>query len=437
MISTIIPRGGVLAFSLAASLLFILQGCLATRDWVSEQVSSQDKRVADVQGRLDQVGNRLSGTEGRISSAEGRLSDAEGHIGQVDAKAEKALSSLANLRLERRLVLDLKEGANFAFNSAALPEQAKKEIDAFLSDLKGDLTGTESAMFLLAGHTDNTGTDDHNYELGRKRAESVAKYLILQKKVDPMRVVTISYGKSAPLAENNTREGRGKNRRVEILVYRDNITTASEQVSGQGRRADFPLFAWPPPRASASDVIPRELLEVKHGVTRLRDVDRRITKALEQNGYYESSYYAVPGGFALVTKMEQIQSDGTSKQEPDRWSLKPLPLGEFSLPAYLAALFRATGGYYRLIVFVVTPYSFGQSATKVRAEEAIGWLSEGLNRLPAVIGDLDFSRGGYACTALIYEFERPSETEEPKIRLPGLIPGRTHLVKAGIWKVLQ
>jgi outer membrane protein OmpA-like peptidoglycan-associated protein len=207
--------------------LLILPGCLATRDWVSEQLSPRDKRAAEAEGRIDQAGNRLSGAENRISGAESRLSNAEGKIGQVDAKAEKALTSLGNLRLERKLVLDLKEGANFAFNSSALPAQAKKEIDGFLSDLKGDLAENENAMFLIAGHTDNAGPDDYNYELGKKRADNVAKYLILQKKVDPMRVVTVSYGKSAPLTENNNREGRGKNRRVEILVYREGITTAS------------------------------------------------------------------------------------------------------------------------------------------------------------------------------------------------------------------
>jgi|SRR2546427_4416644 len=227
MISDVVARKNVLTFSLVASILFILQGCIATRDWVAEQLSPRDKRVAEAEGRLDKTDSRVSGAENRISGAEGR-------IGQVDAKAEKALSSLANLRLERRLVLDLKEGANFGFNSASLPQQAKKEIDGFLSDLKGDLTGTDSAMFLVAGHTDNAGPDDYNYDLGRKRAESVAKYLILQKKVDPMRVVTVSYGKSAPVVENNTREGRGKNRRVEILVYKEAVTTAPSQAASPG-----------------------------------------------------------------------------------------------------------------------------------------------------------------------------------------------------------
>jgi hypothetical protein len=199
----------------------------------------------------------------------------------------------------------------------------------------------------------------------------------------------------------------------------------------------LPLFPWPPPQASATEVIPSPLVEVESGRTRLRDVDRRITAALEQNGYYESSYYAVTKGFALVTKMEQIESDGTPKEGPQRWVLVPQRPEKFTLARYITALFGATPGHYRTIVFIVTPGAFTQSSAVVTREEANAWLGGGLNRLPASIGNLEFSREDYACTALIYEFERPTETEEATLRLPGLIPGRIHLVKAGIWGGLE
>jgi hypothetical protein len=51
--------------------------------------------------------------------------------------------------------------------------------------------------------------------------------------MDPLRVVTVSYGKTAPAAENNTAQGRAKNRRVEILVYRDAITSAAAGATPQ------------------------------------------------------------------------------------------------------------------------------------------------------------------------------------------------------------
>lgn len=198
---------------LFAGILVLAPGCVATRDWVNEQISPLAGRVSNTEGRIGQMGERIAGAEGRI--------------GQVDAKTEKALASLANLRLERRFVLDLRQGANFAFNSSVLTDYARKEIDSFFSDLKGDVEEMNSAVFLVAGHTDGIGSEDYNYELGKKRAESVARYLITHKKMDPLRVFAVSYGKSAPLADNANREGRSKNRRVEILVYKEAIGSAA------------------------------------------------------------------------------------------------------------------------------------------------------------------------------------------------------------------
>jgi peptidoglycan-associated lipoprotein len=204
--------------------LLMAQGCIATRDWVKEQMDPLAGRVSQTEGRLDKADGQISGLGNRMSGVEGKLGQFEGRLGQVDAKAEKALSAIANLRLERKVVIDMKDGANFAFNSANLPASAQREIDSFMSDLKGDVTGNP-AIFVVAGHTDNAGADEYNYDLGKRRADAVSRYLILQKKVDPMRVTPVSYGESAPVADNSTPQGRAKNRRVEILVYRDGITS--------------------------------------------------------------------------------------------------------------------------------------------------------------------------------------------------------------------
>lgn len=225
----------------ALTALAFTQGCLATRDWVREQTDPIAGRVTQSEGRLNQaesqissLGTRVSGTEGKLGQVENSLAQMDGRIGQVDAKTEKALNALNNLRLERRFVVDMKDGANFAFNSANLPAQARKEIDGFLSDLKGDVSGAEGGtVFLVTGHTDSVGSSDFNYELGRRRADAVGRYLVTQKKMDPLRVVTVSYGDTAPAAENNTAQGRAKNRRVEILVYRENITSTASQANPQ------------------------------------------------------------------------------------------------------------------------------------------------------------------------------------------------------------
>ncbi|MEE9143627.1 MAG: OmpA family protein [Candidatus Binatia bacterium] len=218
-------------FSLLFSGLLILvglQGCVATQEWVTEQITSLKGRMSDAEGQLGQVQARSADVEGRLSKVGGRVSNVEGRLNQTDAKAERALKSMANLRLERKLVLDLKRGANFALNSSALTNDAKRDVDGFLSDLEGDVKVAGDIIFVVAGHTDSTGTEDYNYELGRKRAERVARYLITHKKVDPLRVITASYGESVPLADNTKRKGRRRNRRVEILVYREGIVTSKQ-----------------------------------------------------------------------------------------------------------------------------------------------------------------------------------------------------------------
>jgi outer membrane protein OmpA-like peptidoglycan-associated protein len=209
--------------------LLLAQGCLATRNWVKEQVDPVSGRVSQTEGRLDKAEGQIGGLGNRMSGVEGKLGQFEGRLGEVDAKTERALSAISNLRLERKLVIDMKDGANFAFNSAKLPASAQREIDGFLSDLKND--AGDGAMFVIAGHTDNVGNDEYNYELGKKRAEAVGRYLITQKRLDPMRVVPVSYGESAPSADNSNPQGRAKNRRVEILVYREGITSTPAMAS--------------------------------------------------------------------------------------------------------------------------------------------------------------------------------------------------------------
>ena len=72
----------------------------------------------------------------------------------------------------------------------------------------------------LRGHTDNQGTADFNMRLSLARAEAVAQYLIARG-IDSSRITTQGFGKTKPIADNSTPEGRSKNRRVEYQVLSD------------------------------------------------------------------------------------------------------------------------------------------------------------------------------------------------------------------------
>ncbi|WP_347302430.1 OmpA family protein [Croceibacterium sp. TMG7-5b_MA50] len=69
----------------------------------------------------------------------------------------------------------------------------------------------------VMGHTDSTGADTYNLDLSRRRAESVANYLV-SRGVSRARLETVGYGEQYPVADNSTAEGRAQNRRVEIRI---------------------------------------------------------------------------------------------------------------------------------------------------------------------------------------------------------------------------
>jgi outer membrane protein OmpA-like peptidoglycan-associated protein len=70
---------------------------------------------------------------------------------------------------------------------------------------------------LIEGFTDNTGTVAFNQDLSERRALSVRNALI-NEGVNPARLTTVGYGIARPVADNNTAEGRLRNRRVEIVI---------------------------------------------------------------------------------------------------------------------------------------------------------------------------------------------------------------------------
>lgn len=70
----------------------------------------------------------------------------------------------------------------------------------------------------ISGHTDNTGTQQHNLTLSKRRADVVAEYLV-DNGINIDRVSTFGFGSEKPIAPNTTNEGRKKNRRVELLIH--------------------------------------------------------------------------------------------------------------------------------------------------------------------------------------------------------------------------
>ncbi|MCH8857840.1 MAG: OmpA family protein, partial [Proteobacteria bacterium] len=104
----------------------------------------------------------------------------------------------------------------FTSGRAELTDAAGRELDQLVAKLKAD---NQPVYIEIQGHTDNTGSHAYNQQLGLQRAEAVRMYLA-RAGVPLPRMTTISYGETAPLVENNSRDGRSTNRRVQLVVMR-------------------------------------------------------------------------------------------------------------------------------------------------------------------------------------------------------------------------
>ncbi len=198
----------------------------------------------------------------------------------------------------------------------------------------------------------------------------------------------------------------------------------------------MPTFC--PPQPSSSYEIERRMLIPEAGRASFGDVSKRITKALKEPPfqYPEIRYYALPyGGFAIVTRIEQFNADGTPK-EAGRWTIAYIPPKKLTISTILQCLFRAKKGYFRIIVFLITdkinPFCGDEP---VGMNIAIGWLGGGGVRLPQIIADQEFGPSHY-CLALIYEFEKPGDNEPGVYIMPSSRGAAEHLNKSKILEKL-
>ena len=103
--------------------------------------------------------------------------------------------------------------AFFDFGKSVLKPEGKAKLD----DLVAKVKSISLEVVIAVGHTDAVGTDAYNQKLSIARSEAVKAYLV-SKGIDKNRIYTEGKGETSPVADNKTKEGRAKNRRVEIEV---------------------------------------------------------------------------------------------------------------------------------------------------------------------------------------------------------------------------
>jgi len=102
----------------------------------------------------------------------------------------------------------------FDAGSARLTNIAKAILDGVALRMRNDLNSTA----VITGYSDNVGSEESNLDISRRRAEAAREYLVTRHGIDPARITTAGRGSAEPAYDNDTEEGRAKNRRALIVV---------------------------------------------------------------------------------------------------------------------------------------------------------------------------------------------------------------------------
>jgi outer membrane protein OmpA-like peptidoglycan-associated protein len=141
-------------------------------------------------------------------------------LDQLSQSAQEALKRAqeAGVLAKGKVVFEQtfsEDRVKFKVDKYDLNDDAKKALDEFAAKVTAL---TDQYFVEIQGHTDDTGGEAYNEELGQRRADAVRRYLSREHKLPLNRMSTISYGDTLPVESNKTRAGRSANRRVVLVV---------------------------------------------------------------------------------------------------------------------------------------------------------------------------------------------------------------------------
>ncbi|MEO3692956.1 OmpA family protein [Roseateles sp. DJS-2-20] len=190
-----------------------LAGC-ATQDYVREQIVPVQTQVGELRDRTAGNESGLKALDGRVKTSEERIAALQQEaLARAQAAAKATPAPVPTFAMSTLLSDDR---VKFRNGHAELSAQAVGELDQLIAKLKTD---NQPVFLEIQGHTDANGPEDFNQRLGLQRAEAVRLYLA-RAGVPLARMATISYGESAPMADNRSADGRSQNRRVQLVVMR-------------------------------------------------------------------------------------------------------------------------------------------------------------------------------------------------------------------------
>jgi outer membrane protein OmpA-like peptidoglycan-associated protein len=206
--------------TLATAITLALAGCQTTDPYTGEEKTSNTAKgtgIGAVGGAI--AGAIFGGSRKSVLIGAGIGALAGGVAGNYMDKQEAELrarlqnTGVSVTRVGDSIVLNMPGNITFATDSSNISADFYQVLDSVALVINE----FEKTYVDVIGHTDSTGRAEYNQQLSVARASSVARYLESQKVV-PQRINTQGMGQNAPIASNDTAEGRALNRRVEIRL---------------------------------------------------------------------------------------------------------------------------------------------------------------------------------------------------------------------------
>jgi OmpA-OmpF porin, OOP family len=166
---------------------------------------------ARAQAGIQQVTAKAAEVDQKAQAASDQAAQAQTQADNAVHRVDSLQNTVANLD-NYRVVTET--AVHFGFDKDNLTKQAQEELDK----LATDVPNAKGYIITVEGGTDSIGNADYNYSLSERRADSVIQYLASQHGVPAHKIYLIGLGKDKPVDSNKTRDGRAKNRRVDVRL---------------------------------------------------------------------------------------------------------------------------------------------------------------------------------------------------------------------------
>lgn len=189
----------------------------------SHDIKDVDSRsqsgIQQVQAKADEVNRKAQAAGQQADQAQTLASNASNRVNTL----QNTVANLDNYRVVNQT------SVQFGFDKDDLTKDAKGALD----QLATNVPNTKGYIITVEGATDSTGDAEYNYALSQRRADAVIQYLASQHSVPAYKIYLIGLGKDKPVEPNTTREGRAKNRRVDVRLMTNTGEVAPAATTSQ------------------------------------------------------------------------------------------------------------------------------------------------------------------------------------------------------------